>query len=404
MSPLFPFQQSTISANGVTISLVRANPNDTMHSESVARELRKVIANTAGGHGVEYDGKNFAKVLAAYKQNRLQAYFLIVDRKDCEPINDLPTPIYAGGAIQFPTVITEWNGRSFVHYHGIYCEDTWVDRRVSDEVRALTKTKEFPKGIGLGTFNIHGRIILSASDSEENNARGRISENATDNMIQLAILSKLGVNIDLPDGAVVQFDNTTPIKSSLTVTITANDFAYQDVKDGSINVLPYVFLTPWSNLDGSQQIVGTHTQGISTVTGKTIIRSQFTSNGNLPPPNELQNILAEMVWVGREVALEKGWAENNTEVFPIMRVHAYGREMVEALKASGGTPRYFGFNNSDEPHLMAPAVVNYGQIPDEELRSKLSAAKPLMIFDSAPAGYTVNLTEQRTVRPLYPAA
>jgi hypothetical protein len=389
VSSLLLPEQSKLLVNGVTISLVRANLDDAIHCESVGRELRRVITNDAKEHGVEYDERNFAKVLAAYRHNRIQAYFLIVDRECCEPIKESPTPLYAGGAVQFPTVITEWNGHSFEHFHAIYSEDTWVDRHISDEVRALTKGREFPRGVGLGTFNTQGRIMLSASGSAEHNARGRISETAADNAVQLAIFSKLGVSIDLPNGAVIQFDSTTLIEPSRTVTVKVSDFAFQNANNASVSVLPYVFLTPWSNSDGSQQIVGTHTQGISTVSANTIIRSQFTSNGNLPPPNELRNIMTEMVSVGRAEAREKEWAKDdngNAQTLPIMRVHAYGREMVDALKAVGGKPRHFGFNKRNEPHFMAPAVINYTQIPNTELRSKLHASKPLMVITRQPTG------------------
>ena len=149
------------------------------------------------------------------------------------------------------TVITEWNGHSFEHFHAIYNEDTWVDRHISDEVHALTKGREFPKGVGLGTFSTQGRIVLSALGSAEHNARGRISETATDNAVQLAIFSKLGVSIDLPNGVVVQFDNTTLIEPSRTVAVRVNDFAFQNANNASVSVLPYVFLTPWSNSDGA---------------------------------------------------------------------------------------------------------------------------------------------------------
>ena len=123
VSSLLLPEQSKLLVNGVTISLLRANPDDAIHCESVGRELRRVITNDAKEHGVEYDGRNFAKVLAAYRHNRIQAYFLIVDRECCEPIKDSPTPLYAGGAVQFPTVITEWNGHSFEHFHAIFVKN-----------------------------------------------------------------------------------------------------------------------------------------------------------------------------------------------------------------------------------------------------------------------------------------
>ena len=389
VSSPFPPEQSKLLVNGVTISLVRANPEDAIHCESVGRELRKSLPMTQKSMAWNMTERILQKFSRPIGKIEFKPIFLLLIGNVVNLSKDSPTPLYAGGGIQFPTVITEWNGHSFEHFHAIYNEDTWVDRHISDEVRALTKGREFPKGVGLGTFSTQGRIVLSALGSAEHNARGRISETATDNAVQLAIFSKLGVSIDLPNGVVVQFDNAPLIEPSRTVAVRVNDFAFQNANNASVSVLPYVFLTAWSNSDGIQQIAATHTKGISTVSGNAIIRSQFTSNGNLPPPNELRNIMTEMVSIGRAVALEREWANDNNgnaQTLPIMRVHAYGREMVDALKAVGGKPRHFGFNERNEPHFMAPAVINYTQIPNTELRSKLHASKPLMVIARQPSG------------------
>jgi hypothetical protein len=371
--------------NGIKVRLIRANPDDCMHNVGVAGELKRVIANDAKEHGVEYNDKGFPRVMSAYRGKKIQAYFLIVERENCQPISGMSTPLCAGGAIQFPTVLTEWNGNYFEHFPAVYSEDTWVDRGISDEVRRLTKSLEYPKGIGLGTFNTQARIRLSAAGSGDDLpfgmvAKARISENASDNGRQLAIISKLGAGIDL-DNAVLQFDGSNLVKRNRRVEVNIYGLGAQPSDNGIVAVLPNVFLTAWSNLDGSQQIVGSHTEAISTASGDTIVRSQFTSNNNLPPQAELQDIMSAMVFSARAQVVRRGWVHENDDapsfiMSPIIRAHAYGRQMSEALKAIGGKPRYFGSN-----HLMVPGAINYGGIPDPRFRSRLLHAKPLIVID-----------------------
>jgi hypothetical protein len=384
MSVLVLHDQSNSSPDKIKISLVRADRLDTMHCVPVARELKKVIANDAKEHGVEYDDSNFRKVVAAYKRHKLQAYFLVVEDENCGLINGVPTPLYAGGAIQFETAIAEWNGRGFDFFPAVYSEDTWVDRGISDAVRQRT-------GVGLGTLNSQGRIILSAAGHDEDLpfgmvSRARISENALDNQRQLAILSKLGANIDLKGNAVTEFDGALLVKPREEVKIKTYAFVAQNAKNGSTSVVPNVFLTLWSNGDGTQQIAGIHTEAISTVTGETIIRSQFTDSGNVPPPAKLQNIMAAMIAAGREEVKLRKWGTENGVITtssppPTMRAHAYGKEMVTALRAIGGEPRYFGFNRHGEPHLMVAVAVNNTRIPDIKLRERLPAATQLMVIE-----------------------
>lgn len=386
MSSLYLPESSKPLPNGVRVCLTRADHSDQIHCVTVAQEVYRVIENDALFHGVKYDGKGFQKILDAFKQNRVQAYFLIVERESC-------LPAFAGGAIQFPSVITEWNGRNFEHYPATYSEDTWVDRTISDDIRKLTVSPEYPKGIGLGTLNTQGRIRLSTSGKIEDLpygmvSKGRISENAVDNHAQLAILAKLGAH--LKGGAIFQLNAATPINEHNAIDVSVHGLGAPAAGNGIVRVLPNVFLTAWSNSDGSQRVVGTHTEAISTTTGDTIVRSQFLSNGNLPAASEtVGNILASMMAASRTEVCKRGWTAENEpglDTSPIIRAHAHEKEIVTALTRLA-EPRYFG------EHLMAPVAINYASIPDHVLGAKLPLAKPLTVINSPYPSYA---TKQQT--------
>ncbi len=365
--------------NGVRVCLVRANHLDSVHNTTVANELFRVITNDAKAHGVSCDGKGFEKVLEAFKKNKIQAYFLVVERENC-----LPT--YAGGAIQFPTVVTEWNGEAFIHYPALYSEDTWVDRDISVAVRTLTAgTSAFPKGVGLGTLNTNGRIALSVSGGSEDMpygmvARARISENASDNVRQLAILKKLNATLGANESGIYKFDISNNITQSVDIKICG--FASKNGNGRMFNLLGNVFKTHWSTPDGSQQIVATHTEAISTTTGETIIRSQFMSNGNLPSVDLTREVVKSMIAAAREEAAlpERGWTLNNESgPTPIVMAHAFEAGLVKAFEEASGEIRSFG------SHRMVPSIVNYKNI----VGFNAPAAKPLEVIEPNEAARSV---------------
>jgi hypothetical protein len=115
--------------SGVSADVVRINSHDTLHNSMLNDKLPSVIKSEALAHAVNYDRRDeFDRVYQAVQLGRLHVYLITVTFGTSRPS-------FAGGAIEFPTIITEWNGQRFDHYPAIYAEDQYVSSEISSEFK-----------------------------------------------------------------------------------------------------------------------------------------------------------------------------------------------------------------------------------------------------------------------------
>jgi hypothetical protein len=364
--------QFKLLPGGVKISVVRVNGADTVHGTVLGDVLYKVIENEAQTHGATFNGPGFNNVIEAIKKNKIQAYFVIVAMENCRPQ-------FAGGAIEFPTVITEWNGKKFEFYPGVHGEDTFVVPEISKTFRERTG------GMGLGTYFMHERIRLALTNELGTapfgmTSRGRVAEFSSHSTAMVKLLTKLGATLGAEqEGAILQFDSAAnDIRRKRGVFVETEGLGSK-FGENSILTQSNAFVTSWSGNNGNQRIVATFTEAISTFTGEPVVRVQFTSNGNLPKGDELKDALAALITAGRAEIVRRKWLPKSAEVLPVMRIHALREpEIVSALMELGAVPRMLG------PHPMLPVVTNLKNTSAQVVDFPITAAKQLVLVKSAP--------------------
>ena len=364
---------------GIGVNVCRAKGEEISHNPIEHQWLRNLIEGDAKAHGAIVSESSFNKVVNAICAKKIQACFLTVAWDDGEPQ-------YAGGAIEIPSILTEWTGNGFAHYPAVYSEDTYVLPELSAKFRAKTKTDVSPNGRGLGTCFTQERIRLSVSGNPKDLSfgcvsRARISENSVDNIPMLNILKKLGATIEAKEGTILEL-NRSPTLATVRqdVLVTTENLCLVTNEKGLVPQ-SNVFLTCWAGDNGAQQIVASFTEAISTFTGKPVIRVQFTSNGFLPEIKNLEHVLDALLSAGRKEILRKGWLSNNrvAALFPNMRIHALNEpQIISTLKKMGANTRRLG------SHPMVPVIANFTRIPDNVVHFEALPARPFITSNSIP--------------------
>jgi len=316
--------------------------------------ISSIINGDAAAHGTTTDDYCLEKVVRSINSGKAQAVFLkaSLEGKELE---------FAGGAIESPTVYTQWDGNDFVHLPAIYVEDLRIFPNSSELFRKNTISKQNPKGIGLGTWFTHERIRLSIGGKEVEPSFGsisaaKISENIADNGRMRHIAKGLKADIGANDEPVLEIESDLPkIEKKPSVNIISEML----VKNHEANIDPNVFVMRWKSLNDEQQIAASFTDAISTFTGKPVIRVQITSNGNVPNNAILKDVISAIIESGKAEAIQRNWSGQPGEC-PVMRIHAVNESKIHnALKEIGARPRFLG------AHPMVPVITDYTKIPSE---------------------------------------
>jgi hypothetical protein len=380
-------QQLKSQSGGVQVGVVRLDGSDIVHVAALGKWLREFIEESAKVHDTDISDEGFNNVIAALAANKIQAYFLIVGWENCQPQ-------FAGGAIQYPTVITEWNGNSFEYYPAIYYEDTYVLPELSAEYRArISKTKAADR-VGLGTYFRRERIKFSVTPEDGGApfgmiSRGLIGECSSDNAPSIHSLKKLRAVLGDAENAVLQLNDIPSTfigRRGATLTTYGLSSPLVDAAARS-----NVFVTKWSSGDGEQQLAATFTEAISTFNGEPVVRVQLASNGYLPHEESLKDILSALIVAGRTEIIERQWlikSRNITDPLSAMLIHVHGplevapilKRITSAFAEMGASQRLLG------PHRMLPLIANFGDIQDEALGFKVPSAKPLQLLKTRIAG------------------
>lgn len=274
---------------------------------SYGASLRQIINYEAGAHDAPVNNARFGKVLAGIKNNKIQAWFVLAGWENC-------LPKVVGAAIEFPTVITKWNGKGFDHCEGIYGEDNGVLRQA---IRELAKERQegqcFSRKISLGAYLNQVRMYHMI----EQGIMGRVGEFSMHSAAMKKILEESGAVLNKEENiTVLELKELTSVMKNRWKLPVETECLKKDGQDQSM--LPYVFITSWASADKKQQIAASFTEGISTFTGDPIVRVQITSNGNLPYGEIMKDVIASLIEAGHEEIANRGWGRENTNARKII--------------------------------------------------------------------------------------
>lgn len=363
--------QFTNFPGGVKAAVLRMNGSDMIHHAALGDVLHESIGQEAAAHDASIDDDNFKNVLSALESQTIHAYFLVVSWENCRRK-------IAGGATEFPTVITEWDGSGFKHYPATHGEDSYVLPLLSKEFRQRTADEQNPRGAGLGTFFMRERIRLAVTPEDGSSpygmiSRGRVAEYSAHSTAMVSLLTALGATLGKQDqGTILQLDGLpSELVGRRRLAVRLEGLGRHEG-----DILSNVFVASWSG-DNGAQIAASFTEAISTFSGQPIVRVQFTTNHRIPDDATLMDALASLIMAGHaEVLLRKGLSDSNAwkvdEHRTVMRIHALNEpEIGNALRKMGAAPRMIG------PHFMRPVITNFGNIPDKLLDFPVPKATPL---------------------------
>lgn len=397
----------TTLLGGMQASVQCMSRRDLVHDVVLAGTLAEVVEHEANAHHTDFNADRFNRVVEAVKEGDISAYFILAGWDVCHMR-------VAGASIEFPTVITEWDGKAFQHYPAIYGEDTCL---LSSMLKTLIQERPAGKALpkGLGAFFEQERIrrwtLNPFGDAPMGmTARGRVGEYSAHSSTMIKIIDGLGGSRGVEDaGTILEINGlTNAMKDKLRLPVSIKDI------EASNCVYNNIFVTEWSSADGKQQIAASFTKGISTFTGKPITRVQITSNGQLPERDVLSCALASLLSAGQNEIREKRWGAPKrilrapspviaihgsqqeahaalwgmgkemliprigaaddfwAESLPILRVHTRNEpEINAALAAKGAQTRTLG------PHPMLPVVIDFKNIPQEAMAFDLLPARPV---------------------------
>ena len=404
----------TLLPRGLKAGVLHMSGQDLIHQSVLGDVLCSVIEHEAKAHNALFLADQFNKIIEAVKEGKISAYFLLAGWENCRPK-------IAGGSIEFPTVITKWEGNEFKHYPAIYGEDTCIlSKALRELVRERPEGKNFPENIGLAEYFEQERIRRWTSNEFGDAplgmaARGRVGEYSAHSKAMKKVMSRFGGTLgEEQDGTILEINGLTQaMKDKWKLPVETGGLT---AENGASS--PNIFLTRWSGEDGRQQLCASFTNGISSFTGDPIVRVQITGNGNLPNAGILQSALASLLAAGQEEIQARHWGSSKEqrakspviplhgsqqeiyaalseasqdEMFvrrlgrvdlspifggsvPTMRIHAIQEPgIVSALQAMDAQTRMLG------PHPMLPVVMDFANAPKESLYFRPTPARPLNI-------------------------
>lgn len=292
----------TILEGGLHVKVLPLK-HDEARWPTFSRALRSFIEYEAKSHNSNFDQSAFFKVVESIKADLVQAWVLLAgwDSDNLKVI---------GSVVEFPTVHSCWDGNDFSHYHAIYMEDLALPMFVMKElVRERPSGLSFPQQFNFSTYFVNEIYNIRL---EKNPAPSsftpvcRICEFSHLNAKMNKLLEDWGSQVgNERDGTIVEVKSPlqdNPVQREIPVKV-------KNILPDKYNTaqLPYVFLVAWENPDSKQKIVASFTKGISTFTGKTIIRTQVTSNGNIPDNDALIYIMQSILTAGQKEAAHRHW-------------------------------------------------------------------------------------------------
>jgi hypothetical protein len=186
----------TVLPGGMRAGVLHMNGRDMVHHSVLVDVLCTVIEHEAKAHQATFQATQFNKIIDAVQEGKISAYFILAGWENCRPK-------IAGASIEFPTVITEWDGKQFNHYPAIYGEDTCL---LSTTLKALIQQRPHGKSLpqGLGAFFEHERIKRWTSNDYGDaplgaSARGRVGEYSAHSSAMIKLMTDLNARLGTGD-------------------------------------------------------------------------------------------------------------------------------------------------------------------------------------------------------------
>ncbi|HAX92283.1 MAG TPA: hypothetical protein DCY07_08825, partial [Rhodospirillaceae bacterium] len=332
-------------------------------------------------HGAEFNCESFSTVVSAICSGKIQAHIVGITYADRDASVGIENDV-AGAMIALPSVYSKWDesNQTFVNVPATYIEDTFVFKDKSQKFRETTKNKDtFPEGISLGTFFHAKMFALSMSDSAHGNQFGQMSscyiaEHGENNAPMLRIYKNLNATRDdSPDANILLFTKPPSlVRKSRTTTYIES--LGTSARENSFQLNPHIFLSSWSHKTGNKRIQASFTDSLSTFTGKSVIRVQITSNGNLPDEQKLKDVLDDLLKAGLSEVSKRGWMPSPVQ-HDSLRIHALNEpEIASALRSMGAETRVLG------KCPMKPVVIDYKDLPDSIFGENRPTVTPFYVY------------------------
>lgn len=367
--------KAVFPTDDVRAKMLRVKAEDVERSTSLHEVIHTIIECEAKSHGTVSNDKRFGNVLDAIKRGKIQACLIYLEKDGMLG--------FGGGAIEFPTVLTYWNGEAFDHFPAIYREDIFTLPQMSSEFRQGTKCEEFPRGVGLGTHLTFEEVKASTIGEQKDRpfgmiAHGLLGEYAPDNAAIINSLGKLrSVFGEMGDSAVLCFPDVASPIAQKGFPRVEKEFLAPDDSDIT-DICQNIFTVSWKSIDEKQQIVASFTEAFSTFNGEAVVRVQLTSNGALPEEKTLKDVLTALIWEGEREIVKRGWTEKTgMDLVRLMRFHILKEpKVISAFKALEAEPRLLGHN------IMLPITLSFLDIPHNYLGFFVPEASPLICISA----------------------
>jgi hypothetical protein len=351
------------------IEFARMNAADKVHRVTMRKVLHEALSGEARVHGASLKEESIEQILERAARDKIQIHFVIAGHE------------IAGCAIQFPTVLTAWNGKEFVHYPAIYGEDTYVNPELSSRYNKAARAFGPARPDGLGTRLVSEWIRHSMDGGNFRHglpAKGLVAEFSRENGPVVGLLGKFNAKLE-------RSEQNTVLELGADVLEDTPVEAPVDVRGlGAVagEPLDNVFICLWKGPDGKSRMSASFTETFSTFTNMPVARVQFCA-GDPMPGDDMRRAAAGLLKAGRQHIVKRRWAwsEFGTPICPLMRIHALNQpELAACLKELGARPRRLG------SHTMRPFIIDYDRMPS---RFRLDARRrlfPVRQFQVLPVG------------------
>ena len=339
-----PNKYASLGGDDLKVSPLRSG--DLIHY----RSLFDFLSGEATGFGTEVDRAGFKHFVEAIDDKRVQVLFLLSGWE------------IAGCAVQFPTVVPQWNENDgkFDFIPAVYSEDM------------TSKIK------GTGTPFMKERINMSAHEGED----GGID--LTGNPVAGALVGEQAWPEKTAIGALLRkFDTKMPLQKGDTVlSLDPAVFAKQPYKPvGTLEAVGLaqedgnpradMFAITWRTQE-TERIAVTFTQAISSFTGNPVVRVHINSHGDLSDDQNMRSGLISILAEGRARIAKLGWVAEFAEPLEHTYIHALGEDKLrETLVGLGAHDRVLG------DYCMYPLRMDFNDIPSK-IGLDLPKAAPFM--------------------------
>ncbi|MGE3622954.1 MAG: hypothetical protein AB7H77_03640 [Bdellovibrionales bacterium] len=354
-------------ANNVRAALVRFNPSNELHEPTLRKVIPPFLGGLAAVHGTEFDSRFLDAAVDCINAKEVELDFLVVATDLCSPV------LLAGLATSVRTFGAQCdennNLKLYPYHHG---EDLFIDDLIAKQFKVQTQSLLYPKGIGAGTWLMREQIIRSISKPHWVYA-GRDNEHFADNLPIIGVMNKFGaVHGTDEDSSILELLKLT---DNFTRRWGVNNIESEELPADALGLRPCPnnFLSRWASKDGKQQIAVIFTKLPSALDGgEPVVWTKIKSNGDLPEPEMLKEVLATLLVTGCNEISKRQWGcprispvNDLSNIFggpvPPLHIHAHQElEIQKALRQMGLGKRVYG------KYKMRSGEMRYHEIAEPE--------------------------------------